>query len=359
MSFARPSLATLIERAQTDIESRLTGNTPLLPVSNLAVLARVHAGAVHGLYGYLEWLAQQILPDSAESEWLERHAAIWGITRLDATYAAGDVVFVGTNGSTIPAGTRLRRADGAEYLTDALGAIGSILGPTFGIVAVTAYSAGDGGDAAADTPLSLVSALSGVQSTALVGGDGLTGGADAETDAALRARILERIQAPPHGGSAADYVAWAKAAHPDVTRAWVYPEELGPGTVTVRIMTDLATDDGIPESVVVEAVQASIDLVRPVTAAVTVVAPVVSPLDPIIDLAPNTAAVRAAVEASLADLLFRETVPGGTLLLSHIREAISAAAGETDHRLIAPTEDVDEDPGAITTLGAITWYDGP
>ena len=76
MSFERPDLPTLIERAIADIESRLTGADARLRRSNLNVLARVHSGAAHGLYGYLDWLAKQILPDSADAEFLERHARI-------------------------------------------------------------------------------------------------------------------------------------------------------------------------------------------------------------------------------------------------------------------------------------------
>ena len=74
----------------------------------------------------------------------------------------------------------------------------------------------------------------------------MTGGTDTETDEQLRARILQRIQNPPMGGSAADYVAWALAV-PGVTRAWAAPEQ-GIGTITVRfLMDDLrADDDGWP-----------------------------------------------------------------------------------------------------------------
>jgi uncharacterized phage protein gp47/JayE len=76
---------------------------------------------------------------------------------------------------------------------------------------------------------------------------------------------------------------------------------------------------------------------RPVTADLYVVAPTPVTLNFNIQLTPNTASVKAAVEASLRDLLLREAAPGVTLLISHIREAISVAAGETDNVLISPT----------------------
>lgn len=346
MPFNRPALADLITRAQADIESRLPGADASLRRSLLNVLARIHAGSVHALYGYLDWLAKQLMPDTAEAEHLERWSSIWGVNRLAATYATGTITLTGTG--TIPAGASLVRADGVEYTVDAETAI-----TTSGSVAITAVAAGAAGNASAGGKLTLVSPIAGIQSQGVV--VSLTGGADTEADDALRARLLARIQQPPHGGADFDYIAWALEAHPDVTRAWVYPLELGAGTVTVRVMTDDATSDGIPTSTVVDAVQDHIDAERPVTAAVTVVAPVAVPLAMSIALSPNTSTVQAAVEAELRDLLRREAEPGGTILVSHLREAISIAAGESDHALTSPAADVTHTTGQIATLGTITW----
>jgi len=348
MPFNRPALADLIARAQADIESRLPGADASLRRSLLNVLARIHAGSVHALYGYLDWLAKQLMPDTAEAEHLERWSSVWGVNRLAATYATGSVTLTGTG--TIPAGASLVRADGVEYSVDAETII-----TASGAVAITAVNAGEAGNASAGSRLTLVSPIAGVQPQGVVAS--LTGGADTEADEALRARLLARIQQPPHGGASFDYEAWALEAHPDVTRAWVYPLELGVGTVTVRVMTDDATADGIPASTVIDAVQAHIDAERPVTAAVTVVAPVAVPLSLSIGLSPNTSVVQAAVEAELRDLLRREAEPGGTVLVSHIREAISIAAGEFDHVLTSPTADVSHTTGQIATLGSITWSD--
>ena len=68
-----------------------------------------------------------------------------------------------------------------------------------------------------------------------------------------------------------------------------------------------------------------------------------------------TQAVQDAVEAELQDLIRRETEPGGTLLVSHIREAISTSAGETDHDLTSPTADVTVQATQITVYGMTTF----
>jgi uncharacterized phage protein gp47/JayE len=87
-----------------------------------------------------------------------------------------------------------------------------------------------------------------------------------------------------------------------------------------------------------------------------VLAPTAVPLNfTISGLLPATSAVQAAVVAELQDLLLREAVPGGTLLLSHIRAAISAAAGEDDFVLTAPTANVVHTIGNMAILGTVTW----
>lgn len=352
MAFQRPTLTQLIERAQADIESRLPGTDPRARRTVIGILARLHADAVHSLYGHQDWIARQILPDTAEAEILDRHASFRGLTRIAAVAASGNVTFTGTNGVAIPAGTELQSAAGERYTTDAEVTIAG----GSATAAVTAAVAGDEGNQPSGAQLSLTSPIAGVTSQATVASPGLAGGADAESDDALRERLLRAYRETPHGGAAADYIAWARAAHPDVTHAWVYPSALGLGTVTVRIMTYGATASGIPTQTVIDAVQAYIDARRPVTADLTVVAPVAVALNfTIQSLSPNTQAVRDAIAAELADLLRREAEPGGTILLSRIREVISAAEDEYDHVLVSPAANVTHTTGQIAVMGVITW----
>lgn len=349
MTFARPTLSQLIDRSKSDISSRLqTG--PLLPRSVLGVLATVHAGALHQLYGYLDYIARQIIVDTADSEYLSRWASIWGIIRNPATYATGNITFTGSVGSVIPSGTRVQRVDGVEFDTTAELTLVS----SSGSVAAKAVSAGAASNTDVAVSLSVTSPVSGVDSTAVVAAGGLAGGADEESDDSLRVRLVARIQQPPHGGADFDYVAWAKEIT-GVTRAWCYPLYLGPGTVGVAIVTDDAVDGPIADSQVVDDVQDHIDALRPVTADVTVFTPVAVEMDPEIVLTPDNATVRAAVTAELKDMLRRDAEPGGTVYLSRIREAISIAAGESNHELVSPTDDVTVSTGELLTLGTITW----
>lgn len=345
--FSRPTLADLIQRVNNDVLSRLATDD-VLRRADAQVYARVMGGVAHGLYGFIEWLANQVIYDTAELEYLERWCSIWGVTRIPAAAATGSVTFAAQAGSVIPAGTLLQALDGVQY---ALTANATITAPT-ATAPIAAVVPAAAGNRVTGQTLTLVSPVVGVQPTATAGT--LSGGADLETDDALRDRLLTRIQQPPQGGAAYDYIAWALQVA-GVTRAWCYPDELGLGTVTVRFARDLDASP-IPDAGEVAAVQAYIDARRPVTAKVTVVAPVAVPLNfTITGLTPSNATVQAAVQAELADLLLREAVPGGTLLLSHLRAAISAAAGETDYVLTAPAANVVNTTGNMSTMGTITW----
>jgi uncharacterized phage protein gp47/JayE len=348
--FNRPALPELIQRVRNDVLSRLSTDD-VLRRTDAEVYARVMGGVAHGLYGFIEWLSKQVIYDTAEAEYLERWCTIWGINRKVAAPATGTVTFTVQAGSLIPFGTLLQALDGVQYQTSTDATVSA----STATASVTALVPAAAGNRAMGQNLTLVSPVVGVQSTATAGE--LSGGADVETDNALRARLLARIQQPPHGGASYDYTAWALEV-PGVTRAWVYPAELGLGTVTVRFVRD---NDGtgtaiIPDVGEVAAVQAYIDARRPVTAQLTVVAPAAVQLNFTIQgLVPATFTVQAAVQAELADLLLREAVPGGIILLSHIRAAISAAAGETDYVLIAPLVNVTNSTGNMSTMGSITW----
>lgn len=358
MAFTRPTLLQLIARIEGDIEAHFPNADASGRRTLFGVLARMHAGVAHGLYGYLDRLAKQVLPDTSEGAFLERWASLFGITRIQAVQSTGTVQFTGTNTTVIPAGTLLQTSDGTvQYQTDADATIAS----GTALATIAALAGGEAGDAVSGTVLSLLTPISGINSAPTVQSPGLTGGADAETDTSLRDRVLIRLRTAPQGGAESDYIAWAQSAHPDVTDAWVFPTEDGAGTVKVRFMTYDATSNGIPSGTVVTAVQNYINTVRPVAAIVTVAAPTPKPIAMTIALSPNNSAVQTAVQAELADLFRREARPGdavfgyGTIPLSHIREAISTAAGELDHNVVSPTANVTVTVGEIATLGTITW----
>lgn len=349
MPFDRPTLNAVRDRIAADIEARQPGLQ--LRYSPTKILGQVNADEFHIVYGWIDGLSRQYFPYTADGAYLEQHASWWGIARNPAVAAAGKAIFKAPIGTVIPAGTLLRRADGVEYKTAAEIITTLAEQP----VDVEAVMPGAAGNAAEGVALSMVSPIAGVQTVALVDEDGLGAGAEAETDASLAKRLTARVQQPPQGGARHDYLNWALSMS-GVTRAWVYPGELGIGTVSVRfMMDDDAHADGIPLPADVDTLQAWIDERRPVTADVTVVAPIAVPLDLTIHPVPDTPTIRTAIEQQIRDMIYRDAVPGGTILVSRIREAVSLATGESDNVITVPAANVNHATGEIAVPGVITW----
>lgn len=338
--YTRPTLKELKDRNKAEFTAKIDGADANLRRSLVGVISDVQAAAAHLLNGYIHWAADQTNVLFADGANLDKWGALWGITRNPATKASGTVTATGTDSSVIPLGTTLQRADEAQYVTTAAATISS----GTATLSVEPVEAGSDGNTDASTVLSFISPVSGVDADTTV--VSITGGSDQEADGtketeeAYRGRILARVHQAPHGGADADYVTWAKEVS-GVTRAWVYPQELGAGTVTVRFMMDDTYSDGIPLTADVTAVQNYIDPLRPVTATLTVVTPIAETVNiTITSLSPATQLVKDAVEAELLAMFNRETSPGATLPISKLWEAISLASGETSHVLTVPSADI-------------------
>lgn len=362
MSYTRPTLSEQRQLARADFQLHLAEADALLRQSNVRVLADVQAGLIHGLLDYLAWIVEQILPDTADGVYLLRWASIFGIERKAASKASGTALFTGINGSVINAGTPLQAVDGTAFITSEAGAIADGSAE----IAIEAALEGAAGNLEAGVKLQLAEAVAGVDAEAEVAAGGTAGGADEEPLEELRARLLSRLREPPQGGASHDYVAWAWEV-PGVTRAWVYKGEMGAGTVTVRFMMDevRAAQNGIPQGDGAPAYTGDLALMfnhieglRPVTADLYVAAPVAVPLNITIgNLNPDTPEIRTAIEAEVNDLLRRDAVPGGTIYLSRLIEAISVAAGESSHTLTAPAANVEHATGEIAVPGVFDYGD--
>lgn len=405
MAFERPSLTEIVDRVEQDFLSRLPLVGAVLRRSIVYVLSRVLAGAVHMLHGHLDFLSRQIFADTAEGEYLERWAVLFGLERLAPTYAEGTSIVYGTNATIIPISTVLLRSDGSEYTVDAQVTIATLTawanttgytvgqlrsnsgniylcitagtsagsgGPTTTAVditdgtvhwmyiasgsaavtaSVTASTAGADGTLTAGEVLTLESPISGATSTTTVAGS-TSDGTDEEEDEALRTRVLERLQDPPHGGTAADYEAWAKEVA-GVTRVWVTAQGMGPGTVLVYFVRD---DDAsiIPSVGEVSDVQDKLDEEAPAHCTPTAAAPTAVTLDFTVDDNGDDSA-RDAVEAELADLVLRMAEPGVTIPVEYLRAAVSNADSGLNYAMTIPAGDPSVTTGQLLVFGTVTW----
>jgi len=370
MPWTTPALRDVRELVRDAVNASLPGADANVPNSVLRVLSDNQGALCHLTLQYVDWLSLQQLPDTAETEWLDRHGQIWLVNsdgstgRKMATLAAGSAQFQGLiDGTVIPIGTQLQSGALKTATFDSPSA--SVLYETLADITTSASSLVTGSIRAIDpgafgnlpdgSALSIVGTVPGVSPTAV--SIALTGGTDAETDDELRQRILQRIQSPPMGGAQADYVAWALAV-PGVTRAWGNVEQ-GVGTMTVRFMMDdlRASNDGYPLQSDVLAVANYIDQKRPVTVKdCFVAAPIKYFLDlTISNLNPNTSACKAEIMAQLEDMIFRLAAPGQTIYSAWLSAAIMQAPSVISFDLTPTSDFVMPNIGTMAHLGTVLF----
>ena len=108
-SWSTPMLDTVRGNNKAYIEGRL--RQPLIPNDYPRVLADANAGNAHLNLQYLDWQANQLLPDTAQQHFLERWGTIYLVNadgsrgRKPATYAAA------RSRSPLPSPTRSCRLD--------------------------------------------------------------------------------------------------------------------------------------------------------------------------------------------------------------------------------------------------------
>jgi uncharacterized phage protein gp47/JayE len=358
--FARPTLGDLVSRIREDFRSRLETVGDLVGAvlrrALVNVVAPVWAGAVHMLHGHLDWAVRQAFALTADREQLIVMARPYGMSPTPGTFASGTGTATGTNGTAIPAFSKLRRSDGELFETTDLATIAS----GTATLSIEAVNPGADGNTAAATVLTFENPIAGVSSTVTVAAGGFIGGNDEEGTEAFRVRFMERLREPPQGGADHDYIAWAKEVA-GVTRAWVRANWNGLGTVKVWFVRDNDSGSIFPDAGEVTTVQTALNAERPITASVTASAPTAHTLNFTFSaISPNTAAVKAAVEEELRDLLLAEAAVGdgvsvGKILLSKIRTAIGSAPNLTDYTLSSPSADVTPADGALVVMGTVTW----
>ncbi|MDR0583609.1 MAG: baseplate J/gp47 family protein [Treponema sp.] len=233
MSFKRDSLATLLDRVYANYTSlfRPLDKTPRQNL--LKVFASVEAGIYHQLLGDLDFLSKQIFPDTAEGAYLREHWSI-KIVPLYAIAALGEVKVTGQANKPVPSGVVFQAASGERYYQEKsyrLDASGRAL------ITVKAENPGTQGNLAAGEKLSVVSAIPlGVDSEAVVSGNGISGGSDAESDEEYLVRVLAMLRNPSRYGRRGDFALWARDASAEVSAAWEFKNFGVFGTVLVQVI---------------------------------------------------------------------------------------------------------------------------
>jgi uncharacterized phage protein gp47/JayE len=364
MAYEIPTLSQLTRDIRADLGAE---NPDALVRSDADVFGRALAAAVHGMYGYLQYQAKQLLPSSAaESTLLAWQGPFYlrGDKPNAAVQSSGLARFTGNVGAPVDTAVELQRDDGRLFAVETGGVVGA--GGYVDLV-IKAAAGGFDGDTDAGVWLSLTAGVPGVDATAQVQAGGLTGGADEEDIESYRQRILRVTEAGAQTGRDIDWENWALEVA-GVTRAWAAPRLLGLGSMGLYFMRDDDVDP-YPAPAECEAVRLHLEATGAPWGEIFAMAPVAKPVNITLHIEPDTPAMRAAVTAALREKIAAEASPvkrdasgrtvlpleGVTILRSHLAESISAVPGEIDHVMTVPAGNVVCAVGELAELGVITW----
>src|SRR6516164_10581286 len=104
MPWSTPILRDVRALVRDAVNASLPGADANVPNSVLRVLSDNQGALCHLTLQYIDWLSLQLLPDTAETVWLDRHGQIWlvnadgSLGRKQPLPASGTVGFSGTPG---------------------------------------------------------------------------------------------------------------------------------------------------------------------------------------------------------------------------------------------------------------------
>lgn len=341
MPYLTPTVDQIRARILHDIQNRLH-DADIKPDSDHYARASAFASAVEGLYQHQAWIVRQIFPDLSDSAEMRHHAALRGIIPRPARIATGTMTLTGTPGTVVDAGIAGVFDDDTAIVTTAGGTVAADGTLTVEASATVAGTAGN-----REGEITLTVPPVGIAGTAQ---GGLINGTDAESDASLLARLLDKLRNPPAGGNDNDYRAWAKAV-PGVAHAWVYPRLRGLGTVDVFI----TAPDGLPSTQLMIDVLAYIDERRPVgLKGVAVRAPTLVEVPMYLAIQPSGAPFDTVAEQLRAQLLewWALIEPGQTFVKSQVETLVSNHANVSDRKLINPPDNIE----ASISADGVDWF---
>lgn len=336
----------MVEAFQRETGVALAGD------GDMAVRLYAVAAQIYALYVQAEWVDRQCFPQTAQGDFLDKHAQLRGLERRAAVAAEGVLRFETDSAAqtdlSIPAGTVCMTAALVRFETTEDGVLAA--GKTSAEVRARAIVPGSTGNVPAGTIRAM--AVSPVGIGRVTNPEAFTGGLDQEEDEALRERVLETFRRMPNGANAAFYQQGA-LSFPEVVAAAVIPRPRGVGTVDVVA----ATAAGLPDGELLERLRAYFEERREIAVEVQVKAPEAKSIDVTVQVAAEEgrdgAAVRAAVEQAVRSW-FDGRLLGRDLLRAELGRLVFGVEGVANYAIGAPAADVSVEVDELPRLGSLS-----
>ena len=323
-----------------------------VPNDNCDAAVRLYALAIEiqGLEAQADWVLAQSFPQTAEGEFLDHHAAMRALRRGQPACAEGTLRFAARGSAAadyaIPEGTVCLTAAGVRFETTADAVLAQ--GENYSDVPAKACEAGTSGNVIAGTVTLCAAFPAGIVSC--TNPSAFAGGCDAESDDALRVRILKSYKTLPNGANAAFYEREARNVT-GVAAAKAVGRARGIGTVDVYI----ASQAGLPSVEQLAGVLAALQSKREIAVDLRVLAPETDPIALQVEIETEGEepfdAVRERVEETL-NACFDGRLLGEGMTMARLTAAVFAVKGVRNCHLLAPAEDVPPDATHLPTMAS-------
>lgn len=298
MALKIPTLSEVNRTVENGFSQAFYGTSGILRAMVLKVFSKVVAGAIYLVILLVSALWKNSFISTANVDGLFRKGDVYGMPPKPASRARGVVIFTGTGGTSVPAGTVLiDEVTGNEYQLLTSATIPA--GQTTATAQVYSLGFGASFNLPAETVLAFRDAAPGEFEIA-VDSEGLYGGSavDVTVDGVVRqwgesveeyrSRLKIRAKNQPMGGSVADYWLWAMSFS-EVSNCFVVPNWPLTNCVSVYVADFRTSAISLNETILSEirgyitsddrrpaTSQPVIGTVAPVTVGLTVAIPVVN-----------------------------------------------------------------------------------
>ena len=342
-----------IEEIYQELKAAFAARSGFAPGDGCDLAVRLWAAAaqIQALDMQADWVLDQSFPQTASGIYLDRHAAMRGLSRLPAAGAAGVLRFyvrdVSGEAITIESGTVCMTADEKRFQTMEAAVIQP--GELYAEAEARALEVGSDGNVVAGAVCILTACP--VSVTGCSNPAAFTGGCDAEDDETLRRRILENYQRLPNGANAAWYETTAMS-HSGVAAAKAVGRARGIGTVDVYI----AEESGPPSDELLAEVQADLQERREIAVDVQVLAPTAQTVNVSVELSVAGGHTFEEVKADAEEVIigfFNGRLLGEPMRIAELGSRLYALEGVENYHILAPAEDIAGDSALLPVLGTL------
>lgn len=264
----------------------ISGNT-VENFSDVSLRFKTLAAELYNMNSKISFIYNQIFPDTAQGEYLDKQCEMRNISRKAATKAVGTLRFYVDEplnySVNIPKGTVCTTGGENKYQYTTDSAVTLKSGTSFVDAKATAVEAGPEYNCTSNKITLIVNPPSGISKVKNPTSFG--GGSKQESDDELRKRLMNTMRNFPNGYNAAsvrDYIL----SNPSISKVQVVPLANGVGTLSAYV----TTKSGLAETAVLNGIREGLTDILPLCTQVEVTLAKTAVITPIIELKINSGA---------------------------------------------------------------------